>query len=88
MTALEVVMRTSACAECLQAMARGKSELLARIACANCEQAQADLAQAASSLEHLSSRRILGARCSQCGKWCFTKWSLATHRRGHRVPIR
>jgi hypothetical protein len=32
------------CAECLESMARAKGELLTRIACANCQQAQEDLA--------------------------------------------
>jgi hypothetical protein len=81
-------MRTSTCAECLQAMARGKSELLARIACANCQQAQEDLAVATNSLEQVSSRRVFGMRCSQCGKWCFTKSALAMHQRAHAAPIR
>ncbi len=78
-------MQSNSCAECLKAMAPGKSELLVRIACANCQQAQQDLAHAANRLQELSSRTVLGARCLQCGKWCLTKGALATHRRTHTI---
>lgn len=81
-------MQSSSCAECLKEMARGKSELLVRIACANCQHAQDELAKDAHTLRELSSRTILGVRCSQCGKWCLTSSSLATHRRAHTVPFR
>ena len=82
-------MLSNSCAECLKAMASGKSELLARIACANCQQAQQDLAHAAKSVQKLPSRTVLGVRCLQCGKWCLTKGALATHQgtytsRSHR----
>jgi len=80
-------MHSSSCAECLQAMSRGKSDLLVRIACANCRQAQEDLAQAQSNVHDLTSRSVLGSRCSLCGKWCLTKSALATHRRSHVSPI-
>jgi phage FluMu protein Com len=82
-------MQSISCAECLRAMARGRSELLVRIACANCQQALEDLAQAARTLPELSSRTVLGVRCMQCGKWCLTRNSLATHRRSHVIgPFR
>lgn len=77
-------MQSGSCAECLKAMARSKSELLVRIACANCQQAQEDLAQA-NTLRELSSRTVLGVRCLQCGKWCLTKSALPTHQRAHAV---
>lgn len=78
-------MQSTSCAECLKAMTRGKSELLVRIACANCQQAQEDLAQAARTLPELSSRTVLGVRCLQCGKWCLTRNSLAIHQRSHGI---
>jgi hypothetical protein len=78
-------MQSISCAECLKAMAQGKSELLARIACANCQQAKEDSAQAARILQELSSRTVVGVRCLQCGKWCLTKNSLATHQRSHVI---
>jgi len=78
-------MQTSSCAECLKAMAPGKSEFLVRIACANCQQAQEDVAHAASTPRELSSRTVLGVRCLQCGKWCLTRGALATHQRTHTI---
>jgi len=78
-------MQSISCSECLKAMARGRSELLVRIACANCQQAQEDLAQAAMSLEEFSSRTVLGMRCLQCGKWCLTRSALVTHQRCHMI---
>jgi hypothetical protein len=80
-------MRITTCAECLQAMGQVKSELLARIACANCQQAQADLDQGAGSVPQSSARSLFGTRCSQCGKWCLTKSALVTHLRGHVVSL-
>jgi hypothetical protein len=80
-------MQSSFCAECLQAMSRGKSELLARIACANCQQAQEDLARAQGNVHELRSRSVFGSRCSHCGKWFLTKNALAAHRRSHFTPI-
>lgn len=78
-------MQSISCAECLKAMAPGKNELLVRIACANCRQAQEDLARTANALRELSSRTVLGVRCLQCGKWCLTKGTLATHQRTHTI---
>lgn len=80
-------MRSRSCAECLQAMSLGKSELLARIACANCQQAQEDLAAAHHRVQEFASRSVVGVRCSMCGKWFLTKNALATHRRTHMVPL-
>jgi hypothetical protein len=80
-------MQSRSCAECLQAMSRGKSGPLVRIACANCQQAQEDLAQADQDLLELAPRSVLGSRCSVCGKWFLTKNALATHRRSHLSPI-
>jgi hypothetical protein len=80
-------MRQSSCAECLTDMARVKSELLVRVACANCRQAEEDLAVTTRPLHDMSSSTF-GVRCSQCGKWCWTKSALATHRRGHTTPMR
>jgi hypothetical protein len=71
----------------LQAMSRGKSALLARIACANCQQAQEDLAQAHRDPLELSPRSVLGIRCSLCGKWFLTKSALSNHRRTHFSPV-
>ena len=65
-------MQSTTCAECLRAMSRGKSELLARIACANCQQAKADL-EHAHDLCEIPSGSVLGSRCSLCGKWFLTK---------------
>lgn len=80
-------MLSDFCAQCLQAMSRGKSDTLARIACANCQQAQEDLAQAQGNVRELTSRSVLGSRCAQCGKWFLTKNALATHRRRHLSPV-
>jgi len=80
-------MQSKSCAECLQAMSRGKSDLLARIACANCRQALEDLAHANYDLHELASRTVVGVRCSLCGKWFMTKNALSTHRRTHIVPV-
>jgi phage FluMu protein Com len=77
-------MQSISCSECLKAMARGRSELLVRIACANCQQAQEDLAQAKTLVE-LSPRTVLGMRCPQCGKWCLTKNALVTHQGRHMI---
>jgi hypothetical protein len=78
-------MGQSSCAECLADMARGKSEMLVRVACANCRQAEEDIAM---TLKHDMSSSSFGIRCSQCGKWCWTKSALATHRRAHATSIR
>jgi RNase P subunit RPR2 len=75
-------MQSISCAECLKAMARGKSELLVRIACANCQQAQEDLLEAENRLREIS-RPFFGVRCLECGKWCLTNNALASHRRAH-----
>jgi hypothetical protein len=80
-------MQISTCAECLQAMAQVKNDFLARIACANCQQAQADLDQVVGSVPQSSARSLFGTRCSQCGKWCLTRSALATHLRGHVVSL-
>jgi len=80
-------MQSNSCEQCLQAMSRGKSETLARIACANCQQAREDLAQGHGNLHELTSRSVLGSRCSHCGKWFLTKNALATHLRTHLSPI-
>ena len=75
------------CTECLQAMSRGKSDLLARIACANCQQARADLAQAHKSLHEITSGGMFGVRCSMCGKWFLRRNGLASHWRTHALPV-
>jgi hypothetical protein len=36
-------------------------------------------------LHEISSRRAFMLRCSQCGKWCLTKKSLASHTLMHRT---
>jgi len=80
-------MQSKSCAECLQAMSLGKSELLARIACANCKQAQEDLAAAHPRVHEFASRSVVGVRCPTCGKWFLRKNALATHRRRHMMPL-
>jgi hypothetical protein len=81
-------MQSDSCAECLKLMARSKSEILARIACANCHQAEADLSQVTKTVRDLSCQTVLGVRCLHCGKWCLTKSALATHQRRHVISIR
>jgi len=81
-------MRANSCAECLQAMANVKSDTLSRVACANCQQAQRDLALASRLLGQASPSSIFGTRCLQCGKWCWTKNTLATHQQAHGWSFR
>ena len=78
-------MPNGSCAECLDSMAKVKGESLARVACANCQQAQHDLSEPMSPLHERSSRRVLGIRCSLCGKWCWTKKSLFEHHQVHQI---
>ena len=69
------------CAECLRAIAEAKGESLSRIACANCQYAQ-ELAITPELEEE--KRTIFGTfRCPECGKSCWTRNTLATHRRDH-----
>lgn len=72
------------CAQCIQSMANAKGELLTRIACANCQYAQESLESDRLERER-SSRRWLVSRCPECGKWCWTRTSLAIHRELHRA---
>ena len=71
------------CAECLKSMAKAKDELLTRIACANCQFAEQELTLSA-KLEHERYLRVgCFARCPECGKWCWSRNSLAVHRELH-----
>jgi predicted nucleic-acid-binding Zn-ribbon protein len=78
-------MQKSSCAECLDAMAEVRGELFTRIACANCQLAEQDRAETAKMLHEISSKRAFVLRCSQCGRWCWTKKSLASHTLLHRT---
>jgi hypothetical protein len=80
-------MQPKTCLECLQAMSRGKSDLLARIACANCKQALEDIAEAHQNLHEMASKTVVGVRCSFCGKWFLTRNALSNHRRIHMLPV-
>ena len=77
-------MQKPICAECLDSMARAKDQLLIRIACANCQQAQEDLKETAALHQELSLRRPFPLRCPQCGAWCWTKARLANHQQAHQ----
>ncbi len=71
------------CADCLQSMTQVKSELLIRIACANCLQAREDLA-GKSALQHKrSSHSRFAFRCPECGKWCWSRNAVIVHRQSH-----
>jgi ribosomal protein S27AE len=72
------------CAQCIQSMAHAKGELLTRIACANCQYAQ-ELTENENLQRERSSRLRLISRCPECGKWCWTRTSLAIHREVHRA---
>ena len=72
-------MQNESCAECIAAMERVRGELLARLACANCQHCQKAPEDVAQRPQELAGCRLLGVRCSQCGKWCWTKHGLATH---------
>jgi hypothetical protein len=61
-------MQNESCAECIAAMERVKGELLARLACANCQHAQKAQEDAAQRQRELAGRRVLGVRCFQGGK--------------------
>ena len=76
-------MEKFSCAECPDSMAKVKGESLLRIACANCQQAQEFLQETARVRHEFSLRWTFGLRCPQCGKWCWTKSSLANHREAH-----
>ena len=76
-------MQSKSCDECIAAMALVKGELLARIACANCQQAKEALSEATEQQGKLIKRRRLGLRCVLCGKWCWTTTGLAVHLHGH-----
>ena len=72
------------CAQCMQSITNAKGELLTRIACANCQYAQESVESDRLERER-SSRRWLVSRCPECGKWCWTRMSLAIHRELHRA---
>ena len=71
------------CAECLESMTKAKGELLTRIACANCQFAE----KQRTAPDNTSSGRCSGlgwiGRCPHCGKWCWSRDSLALHRQLH-----
>jgi ssDNA-binding Zn-finger/Zn-ribbon topoisomerase 1 len=69
------------CAQCIQSMAHAKGELLTRIACANCQ--DAEVAEREKLQRKRSSRVMLISRCPECGKWCWTRTSKAIHRELH-----
>jgi len=73
-------MQNEGCAECIAAMERVKGELLARIACANCQHCQKAQDDVAQRQRELAGVWLLGVRCPQCGKRCWTKHGLAIHR--------
>jgi ribosomal protein S27AE len=73
------------CAECLESMARTKDELLMRIACANCQYAQAALAVPEKQLDRWPALAPFLRRCPECGKWRWSESSLAGHRRLHQA---
>lgn len=72
------------CAECIRSMADAKGELLSRIACANCQYAQ-ELAESEKLQRGRGSRLAVISRCPECGKWCWTRTSLAIHRELHKA---
>src|SRR5580704_1083152 len=61
-------MQNESCAECIAAMERVRGELLARLACANCQHCQKAPEDVAQRPQELAGCRLLGVRCSQCGK--------------------
>ncbi len=70
------------CAECLKWMAQSKCDLLIRIACANCQYAQEQLAHPHSPS---SGGTALLPRCPICGKWCWSRHALMLHRENHNA---
>src|ERR1700739_4913306 len=72
------------CAECMQSMAYAKGEPLSRIACANCQYAQQQ-AESQKLQGDRSSHLPRISRCAECGKWCWTRTSLAIHRELHKA---
>ncbi len=71
------------CPECIQAMTYAKGEPLTRIACANCQNAY-HLAEIEKE-RNRSPRLSLIFRCPECGKWYWTRTSLAIHREFHKL---
>ncbi len=71
------------CPDCLESMIRAKGEVLARLACANCQFAE----NQPPSSEKLIRQPMLGmgwiVQCPDCGKWCWSRNSLALHRQLH-----
>jgi len=71
-------MQNESCAECIAAMEQVRGELLARLACANCQhmpEAQEDVAR---RQQELAGCRLLGMRSYQCGnrKWLTPQLDL------------